>query len=561
MLVIAALAGGGKGLQERAALSLKIPPTPSEAPASPPNLDKVIATENKCISIMLLGSVGFMMSNFYLVNWPDPDIKKISWEVISSTISIFSSILIFQAIDDVLELYVWELFSPWAKVAMRMIHMLFWFVVLMLMLAYFSGAVAHLDEDYLLEQQALLQQGSATANSEEAKHLRKAVRRIMRVMTIDTKAWGKLLGDMTGFAATAAFGSVQQALPHTPAWGLFSIFVALLGLVILFWVSHSIREQISLRDGKLSEFEELWDEEISEVEDDVLALALSFLIVQVLRMIIVGQLPDLQGGDTPNLQLPDYAPISILALGAVAACLQVGKSILVKNDNDRVHNWFRDILSMCLAWSLHWGVMWWATIHLSKLGAPSLIAVLGALVVSVLAWGLIFILDKLADQDWTDETVDRSLRAFIRACGVLIGFSWENSFETAVGGVVDGLPLPAPVVKLLMALVLASMVIPAWKWYILEKALPFEEEATTREAPPAASALLLKVRQDLEAPRGSHRLHRERHAKTTSLEESHSVQSENSVLRSEVERLLRELKEKDQALQGLENRLAGLPSR
>jgi hypothetical protein len=33
------------------------------------------------------------------VNWPDEDIRRISWEVISSTISVFGSLLLFQGFN------------------------------------------------------------------------------------------------------------------------------------------------------------------------------------------------------------------------------------------------------------------------------------------------------------------------------------------------------------------------------------------------------------------------------------------------------------------------------
>ena len=31
--------------------------------------------------------MGFMMANFYLINWPDEDIKRISWEAIRRSIA------------------------------------------------------------------------------------------------------------------------------------------------------------------------------------------------------------------------------------------------------------------------------------------------------------------------------------------------------------------------------------------------------------------------------------------------------------------------------------------
>lgn len=74
-----------------------------------------------------------------------------------------------------------------------------------------------------------------------------------------------------------------------------------------------------------------------------------------------------------------------------------------------------------------------------------------------------------------DIEVDGAIRTVISALGMLVGISWERCFDAAVGGVTTsamrtpGRHLPVPVMNLLLAVVLALMVLPAWKWYILPK--------------------------------------------------------------------------------------------
>lgn len=47
---------------------------------------------------MLLGSVAFVMLLFYVVNWPDDDIRLYAWTIISTTLSIFTAVLAFSGV-------------------------------------------------------------------------------------------------------------------------------------------------------------------------------------------------------------------------------------------------------------------------------------------------------------------------------------------------------------------------------------------------------------------------------------------------------------------------------
>ena len=94
-----------------------------------------------CISLMLLGCMGFMMATFYLVNWPDDDIQQITWEIISSTTSIFGALLMFQGCNRVVNYYFLDHVATWHQLVVNMVHMMLWFCVLQLVLAYYSGAV------------------------------------------------------------------------------------------------------------------------------------------------------------------------------------------------------------------------------------------------------------------------------------------------------------------------------------------------------------------------------------------------------------------------------------
>lgn len=470
---------------------------------------KVDSTQNAVVSLMLLVSISFMMSIFYLVNHSDKDIMLVAWQVISSTISIFASVLIFQAINSCISTYLLAGATENMVVLAGLAHMLVWILTLQFVLAWNCGAVHDRSEIVAIEEEkerkrAAMRdaehkyQGNDQIINEAKKMIQQNFKESTRdhymSLELDTKCWATLGGHISGFAAINAFGNIQQALKHSLPISSAVVLVALVVLVTLGMVFTGLRYLIHKGDAMmeeelqayrpddaedLSEWRELWEDEAEETENEIIALAVSFLLVQVLRMLLVGHLPDVEGEDWSGATITNLCALGLLGCGVLAAILQILKALFVKRGAEsRISAWYRDIMAMTMAWCILFSCEWFLKIRMSLSEDSALLSVTIAVATSFLAIALIFVLDWLADQDWTDENVDQSLRAFITAFGILIGFAWERSFDTAVTGVAgDGvLPFPPPVAKLVMAVVLAMIVVPAWKWYILKSALKAEEE-------------------------------------------------------------------------------------
>merc|ERR1719313_298239 len=78
---------------------------------------------------MLLGSVAFVMLLFYFVNWQDDDIRRYSWSIISTTVSIFTSVLIFHGIEEALMVVLGleDVDSPYLMLLVNYTFFLVWF--------------------------------------------------------------------------------------------------------------------------------------------------------------------------------------------------------------------------------------------------------------------------------------------------------------------------------------------------------------------------------------------------------------------------------------------------
>eukprot|EP00971_Amphidinium_carterae_P062031 1228169-Amphidinium_carterae.1 len=176
---------------------------------------------------------------FYMVNFPDADMQRYTWQVLSQTISIFSAVLLYQAFNGAIETYVIEGGSMWWEISVDVLQFIFWLSILNLVLAYISGAIGEPPKS-------------------------------MKIMELNVKSWSVLFAHITGFAAINAVGSFQQNIFNgTPCSALIVVPVFFVIMFAIYKVYDVIRDKVSLGDdGELDEFEEKWDEEAEEAEND-----------------------------------------------------------------------------------------------------------------------------------------------------------------------------------------------------------------------------------------------------------------------------------------------------
>eukprot|EP00418_Pyrodinium_bahamense_P094336 CAMPEP_0179037912 /NCGR_PEP_ID=MMETSP0796-20121207/14367_1 /TAXON_ID=73915 /ORGANISM="Pyrodinium bahamense, Strain pbaha01" /LENGTH=535 /DNA_ID=CAMNT_0020734223 /DNA_START=9 /DNA_END=1616 /DNA_ORIENTATION=+ len=438
-----------RALRVLVALALAAPAVAEEAEVSQANLG---------IAVMLLGSVGFMMGLFYLVNLEDRQLRKYSWQVISSTISIFSAVLLFQAVNGIVEeVFLGEDAPAVLRLGVSVVHMLVWFLFLQLALAHISGAI-----------------GAPPKGEEQLEQ-----------MELQLKCWAVLLGHITGFAAINAFSTFQQQVPRH--WWA-TLFVAPLAWAVIFAlgkITDAFRTHVALADdGEIDEAERAWHEETEETENDVIGLAVSFVIVQMLRFAISGELPNVEGEESEEAESShsDLATFGLLVAGVAFAILEGIRIVFIKMQFKRFTPQLRNVVAMSFAWCLFFSSQWFLSAHFFRDTTGMTKALVLALFVTAVALGMIIILQKAEELDETDEDIDEVLRAIVLGLGILIGFAWERCFDIAVVSITSRVHFISPATsKLGMAVVLAAVVVPAWRMHILRTVMKLQKEDEEEE--------------------------------------------------------------------------------
>ncbi|CAL1168906.1 unnamed protein product [Cladocopium goreaui] len=134
--------------------------------------------------------------------------------------------------------------------------------------------------------------------------------------------------------------------------------MAFFSLWALFRVTDMVREWVSLADdGVKDKMEEAWDEATEETEDDVMALTLSFLVVQTFRFWIYGVLPD-EEGNLDNRQIdPSLVQAFVsLGVGMLIALLSYLRTIYGSSKHSRYSVWLRLISDFSSCWMVMFSI-------------------------------------------------------------------------------------------------------------------------------------------------------------------------------------------------------------
>lgn len=454
------------------------------------------------VASTLMGTIFVIMCLYYLFNWPDPDIRKYSYEVVSSTVSIFSAVLLFQSFQGALEKYVLDGAPPWVNILANFAHRFWWHFVLQFSLALISKSIFHTDA----QREAII-----SNMSERGQDVKENIE-------INMRCWGTLLAHITGFASINAWGSVQQTAFFSQSWYMSWLVVpcACIFNIPILYCTNWMRETISMGgDGKQDELEKMWDEEVEEAENDVIALGLSFLTVQSIKYGICGTLANVEGEEPEELTFGhEYGQCMLLYLFG-SLCIPVFCYFVItmkkmeeeeekeqeeeqkeaeEGKKEKTHLSEKEkklqekkeeekkeaaearerqldqvvaTFAMGMAWSYFYSTKWsLGALPVAWNSNTTLLTLVEAVVVSAICFSFIFVLDKLADAEWTSERVDDCIRAVISAIGILVGFSWEQTFDASVAALASQTDSPT-IMKLVLAIACAVIVVPAWKNYML----------------------------------------------------------------------------------------------
>lgn len=441
------------------------------------------------VAVTLFMFLAVDMVLLYIVNYRDPNIRHFAWGMLGTTISIFCAVLLNQAarsffLDQLLPAPFPRGFGLHVGHREQSIVGALFFAFCFSMLSICGWNLRH-DRKYLFA----------------------------------VKGIG---GHIAGFAFIAAGGHWQglfeDNLRHVSLVTLLLFVLA--ALVRVCSAKLRARHQQSCKSRKsFFKSDEFWVDGAAEGEDEAFALAIGFLIAQMILFSVTGKLQPMHGV-TKDHTLCEVRHL-MLWVGVCLPALIVAsyfRSRLEERKDLAMHGFtaeravsFAQHLSAFTGgWLLLKAFEWMMSIYVKNMALGMIINAFVVTMISVIA---IYFLDMWADNlddpanhqntpiaDDSDSIVPpgspdfevgnfmsavggealdksnhaRALRTVMDAFSFLTGLSWEKAFAVANDTLVVGVPVlhrHTVLAKIGISAFLVLLVLPAWLWYVVPKAM------------------------------------------------------------------------------------------
>merc|ERR1719454_953520 len=264
-------------------------------------------------------------------------------------------------------------------------------------------------------------------------------------------------------------------------WGyivLILISVVIVGGMI--WVTDKMMLKMAMADGEMDESEEKWVEICDETDDDIFCLAMSFLLVQMLRGWVRGEnLSYMPGkvGDVTQSQANWLLGLFFLLAVLTGVCAGYLLKKFKKSSKAQLRSIcnFNHVMSMSTAWLL----LFWAEWQLYVWGWEYTViggCLLNSICLTMFSFAMCFVFNA-AEDAVKSKAAKRAVDSVELSLGILVGFSWERAFDIAFEAMehtvehdpkylwIDGI-----VAVTIVSGILLAIVAPAWRLYILPKA-------------------------------------------------------------------------------------------
>lgn len=252
-------------------------------------------------------------------------------------------------------------------------------------------------------------------------------------------------------------------------------------LIILILGAVFLAAEFGRRAAKMED--DGWQDKIDDLQNDFGAMAAAVCFSLLVRACIAGEYHHLADDEetegahsfTERRNMLIYAVVLVPVAGFGVQQMATMQARL--EAQGRLSYWtkrtimfFTAFLCMSVAWAfLLWGE--WEFDGTGSMGGP----VIQNKVHFALAATVVCCVSILGLGQISGGALKSSRKVLLTALSLLVGWSWEESFDAAVDSVTEGSKRPGAV-KIGLALSLACVILPVYVWYLKPVAMKYEEE-------------------------------------------------------------------------------------